>query len=62
MEVEGNHMAEYASNVPISRPIDPGWKSAWDMNGIQWSHEFGMFYAPTDEFIPLRKPPPKLET
>lgn len=55
-------MAEYASNVPISRPVNPGWKSDWDMNGMQWSHDFGMFYAPEDDFIPLRKPPPKLET
>lgn len=52
-------MAEFASNCPISRPVDTGWKSDWDMNGMQWSHEHGIFYAPEDDLIPLRKPPPR---
>lgn len=52
-------MAEYASNCPVSRPIDTGWTSDWDMNGMQWSFEYGMFYAPADDLVPLRKPSPR---
>lgn len=52
-------MAEYASNVPVSRPVNTGWKSDWDLNGMQWSNEFGMFYDSGDEFLPLRKPSPR---
>lgn len=52
-------MADFASNVPISRPINTGWVSDWDLNGLQWSYEFGMFYAPQDDLLPLRKPSPR---
>lgn len=52
-------MADYASNTPISRVINTGWKSDWDMNGMQWSNTYGMFYAPEDELVPLRKPSPR---
>jgi hypothetical protein len=54
-------MADFASNVPISRPINTGWTSDWDLNGFQWSHQFGMFYAPADDLLPLRKPVPRTD-
>ncbi|AAN16787.1 hypothetical protein Cali_129 [Mycobacterium phage Cali] len=50
-------MADYASDCPISRPVDPGWTSDWDLGGMQWSYDYGMFYQPSpDELLPLRKP------
>ncbi len=52
-------MADFASNVPISRPRRIDWKSAWDIGGMQWSHEWGMFYQSEDEMTPLRKPSPR---
>ncbi len=52
-------MAEFASNCPISRPISTGWKTDWDMNGMSWSFDFGMFYEPQDDLVPLRKPAPR---
>lgn len=52
-------MAEFASNVPVSRPVHPGWSSDWDLGDLQFSHEHGVFYAPEDDYIPLRKPSPR---
>lgn len=53
-------MADFASNVPISRPINTGWTSDWDLGGgMQWSFDFGMFYAPQDDLLPMRKPAPR---
>lgn len=52
-------ISEFASNCPISRPINVGWKSDWDLGGLQWSHDWGMFFSPSDELVPLRKPPPR---
>ena len=51
-------MADYASNGPISGPRRMDWKVAWDLGGLGWSHEWGMFYAvsDTDDFLPLRRP------
>ncbi len=53
-------MADYASNCPISRPINTGWKADWDMNGFKWSYDYGIFYAPEDDLVPLRKPVPRV--
>jgi len=50
-------MAEFASNCPISRPINTGWKTDWDLNGWSWSYEWGLFFGdPVDEMIPIRQP------
>jgi hypothetical protein len=47
----------YISNVPISRPVHTGVQPDLDLNGIQWSNEFGLFYAFTDEiFSPIKAP------
>ena len=53
-------ISEYASNTPVSRPVNPGWTVDWDLGGMQWSYEHGMFYDPADEFVPLRKPSPRV--
>lgn len=52
-------MADFASNVPISRPVNTGWKSDWDLGGFQWSYDHGLFYAPQDDLIPFRLPAPR---
>lgn len=49
-------MAEFASNTPISRPINTGWSSDWDLNGMFWSNQWGLFFAPVDEMVPFRNP------
>jgi len=49
-------MAEYASNTPISRPASVDWTADWDLNGLKWSYDYGMFYQPQDDMAPLRKP------
>ena len=54
-----DHVADFASNCPVSRPIDTGWTSDWDLNGMQWSYDYGMFYAAQDDMAPLRKPAPR---
>lgn len=51
-------MADYVSNSPISGPRATSWKPSWDIGGMAWSYEWGMFYdvpAPDDQ-MPLRKP------
>lgn len=52
-------MSEFASNCPISRPRKLTWKSIWDIGGMSWSHEYGMFYEPADEMVPIRPPSPR---
>lgn len=52
-------MAEFASNCPISRPRDTGRKATWDLNGMSWSNDGGMFYEPQDDLVPIRKPSPR---
>lgn len=51
-------MADYVSNTPISGPRFTGWKPTWDIGGMAWSYEWGMFYdvASPDDEAPLRKP------
>lgn len=54
-------MAEYASNTPISGPRSVDWKISWDIGGMAWSHDWGMFYAVSggaDDDIPIRRPDP----
>lgn len=50
-------MSDYVSNCPVSGPRGVGWKLHWDIGGMGWSHEWGMFYqtSSTDE-VPMRKP------
>lgn len=49
-------MADYASNTPVSRPRNTGWKVSWDCNGMVWSNDYGFFFQPVDEVLPLEKP------
>ena len=53
----------YASNCPISGPRSTSWKPAWDIGGMAWSYEWGMFYnvsAPDDQ-VPLIPPQPPVQ-
>lgn len=49
-------ISEWVSNCPISRPINVGLRVDWDMNGLLWNHEYGFFFAPVDEMLPIRPP------
>lgn len=49
-------MTEYASNTPVSRPIDTGVKADKDFGGIMWSNKSGFIFAPEDEMLPFRLP------
>jgi hypothetical protein len=51
-------MADFASNCPISGPTNLDWKLAWDIGGMGWSHEWGMFYPTSgeDDALPMRMP------
>jgi hypothetical protein len=53
-------MADYVSNTPISGPRKIDWKMTWDIGGMAWSHEWGMFYnvGDDDSNQPMRKPTP----
>ena len=50
-------MSEFASNTPVSRPINTGWKTDWDLGGWSWSYQWGLFFGSTEERLPLRPPP-----
>lgn len=53
-------MADYASNTPISRAANTGYKADVDMDGWSWSYEWGMFFGdPVNEMTPLRAPAPR---
>lgn len=51
-------MADFVSNTPISGPRNVGWKLSWDIGGLGWSYEWGMFYAVSgdDDLLPMRGP------
>lgn len=51
-------MADFVSNTPISRPVNLDWKLSWDIGGMGWSYEWGMFYPTSgdDSTLPMRKP------
>lgn len=51
-------MADFVSNCPISGPRGVDWKATWDIGGMSWSYEWGMFYSSgsTDGLVPMRKP------
>lgn len=53
-------MADYVSNTPISGPRKIDWKMTWDIGGMAWSHQWGMFYnvSDDDDNQPMRKPTP----
>jgi hypothetical protein len=54
-------MADYASNTPISRPINVGWEVSWDCAGLLWNNDWGMFFQPVDDMVPIALPqtPPR---
>lgn len=51
-------MADFVSNCPISGPRNVDWKLAFDIGGMGWSHEWGMFYPMSSEedMLPMRMP------
>lgn len=51
-------MPDFVSNCPVSGPRNVNWKLSWDIGGMGWSHEWGMFYhtGSTDDLTPMRKP------
>lgn len=51
-------MADFVSNTPISGPRNVGWKMSWDIGGMGWSYEWGMFYnmSNPDETLPIKPP------
>lgn len=49
-------MGEFASNCPISRPANVDLQVDWDLNGMLWNNDFGIFFSPVDEMLPLRAP------
>ncbi|AEQ21031.1 hypothetical protein E3_1175 [Rhodococcus phage E3] len=49
-------MAQYASNTPVSRPVDTGYQSEADLGGLHWNSKIGLFYATPDEMLPIRPP------
>lgn len=51
-------MADFVSNTPVSGPRNVGWKMSWDIGGLAWSYEWGMFYnvSGTDDVLPIRLP------
>lgn len=53
-------MADFVSNTPVSGPRNTGWEISWDIGGMAWSYEWGMFYAVSgqDDVVPQRKPDP----
>lgn len=46
----------YASNTPISRPINLGLESEVDFGGIQWSGSQGFFFKTNTELPPFQEP------
>jgi hypothetical protein len=53
-------VADFASNTPISRPAQLDWKADWDIGGMCWSYQWGMFYQSTsnNDLLPFRMPAP----
>ncbi len=53
-------MSDFASNTPISGPAYlSDWKADWDIGGMVWSNEHGMFYrgsAAQNDLVPFRLP------
>lgn len=52
-------MADFVSNCPVSGPRGVNWKMTWDIGGMAWSHEWGMFYNASggdDDVLPMRRP------
>lgn len=52
-------MTDMVSNCPVSRPANTGHKADFDIGGMMWSDDHGMFYAITDEMLPIRPPTPR---
>lgn len=51
-------MADFVANTPISGPRAVDWKLSWDIGGMGWSYEWGMFYPTSgdDDQLPIRPP------
>lgn len=46
----------YASNTPISRPINLGLRDDADFGGIQWNAQNGFFIKTNSESPPFQEP------
>lgn len=53
-------MADYVSNTPVSRPVQVDWKMDWDIGGMAWSYQWGIFFKSSsqDDLLPFRLPAP----
>jgi hypothetical protein len=50
-------MSNYVSNTPISQPISLNNVTAdVDLNGVMFSFQIGLIYAPQQDFSPLTAP------
>jgi hypothetical protein len=51
-------MPDFVANTPISGPRVMKWKMTWDLGGVAWSYDWGMFYnvSSSDETLPIRPP------
>jgi hypothetical protein len=52
-------MADYYANTQITVPLhDSRLTPDVDLNGLQFNYNYGIFFQPTDTFIPITLPPP----
>jgi hypothetical protein len=52
-------MANYVSNGEISGPIYlADLKPDGDLGGVKFSYQYGMFYLPVSQELPITLPPP----
>lgn len=46
----------YASNTPISRPVNTKGQVDADLGGISWSNTKGLVFTNHDEYLPIKPP------
>jgi hypothetical protein len=54
-------MSDFVSNTPISRPAQVNWTADFDIGGMCWSYQWGMFYKTSSDnanLLPIRLPSP----
>lgn len=51
-------MADFVTNAQISVPLKTNLTADVDLGGLKFSYNGGIFYEPTDVFMPIKLPPP----